>query len=238
MISRKSKMARFKRIVAINRPHHITNRGNRRQTIFFSDEDRKFYVGLLHKYGNQFGLKFWAYCLMPNHIHLVAVPEKPDSMALAIREAHRKYSMYINLRMKWQGTLWQQRYYSSPLEDAHLYRALRYVENNPVRAGMVKKAELYPWSSAPAHIFGNHDDLLSPNGFGMRKRAWKAYLREREEEAEIEDIRARTITGRPLGGDEFINQLEISLERDLRHKKTGRKKQKGNSGNSKPGSDF
>ena len=219
-------MPQLKRVVAVNCPHHITNRGNRRQTIFFSDEDKKFYLGLLHHYGNRFGLKFWAYCLMHNHVHLIAVPEKPDSMSLTIREAHRKYSIYVNLLMKWQGTLWQRRYYSVPLEDAHLHRALRYVENNPVRAGIVKKAEEYPWSSAPAHVLGNPDGLLSQNGPGIQKRSWRAFLREQEEEAEIDDIRTRTLTGRPLGGDEFVIELEETLSRVLRHKRPGRKKQK------------
>jgi len=220
-------MPQFKRVVAINCPHHITNRGNRRQPIFFSDEDKKFYLGLLLKYGNRFGLKFWAYCLMRNHVHLIAVPEKANSMSLAIREAHRKYSIYVNLLMQWQGSLWQRRYYSFPLEDTHLYQTLRYVENNPVRAGIVKTAEEYPWSSAPAHVLGKPDSLLSPNGLGIQKKAWRAYLREQEEEAEIEDIRARSMTGRPLGGDEFVAQLEDSLEREIRLKRAGRKKQNG-----------
>ncbi|MHB8056070.1 MAG: transposase [Candidatus Aminicenantales bacterium] len=218
-------MPRFKRVIVPNCPHHITNRGNRRETIFFNDEDKKVYLNLLFRYGNRFGLKFWAYCLMHNHVHLIAVPEKPDSMYLTIREAHRKYSIYINLLMKWQGTLWQRRYFSFPLEDAHLYRALRYVENNPVRAGIVKAAENYPWSSAAAHVLGNPDNLLSPNGLGIQRKFWKAYLREQEEEEEIKDIRDRTMTGRPLGGDEFITSLEDSLERELRLKKGGRKKQ-------------
>ena len=221
-------MPPFKRIVAVNRPHHITNRGNRRQTIFFGDEDRKIYLGLLCRHADKYRLKFWAYCLMHNHIHLIAVPENPESMSLTIRETHRKYSSYINILMNWKGTLWQRRFYSFPLEDAHLYRALRYVENNPVRAGIVKKAEEYRWSSAPAHVFGRRDGLLSPNGLGIKRNNWRAYLREQEEEAEIKDIRARSLTGRPLGGDEFIAELEQSLDLELRHKKPGRKKSDAN----------
>jgi len=220
-------MPRFTRVVVPNCPHHITNRGNHRQTIFFGDEDKRLYLRLLFRYGNRFGLKFWAYCLMPNHVHLIAVPEKPDSMHLTIREAHRKYTIQVNLQMDWQGSLWQGRYYSFPLEDVHLYRALRYVENNPVRAGITKTAEDYPWSSAPAHVFGIPDDLLSPNGLGIRGKAWRAYLREQEEEAEVKDIHDHIKTGRPLGGNEFVDQLESNLGRELQPKKPGRKKRNG-----------
>lgn len=225
-------MPRFTRVVIPNCPHHITNRGNRRQTIFFSDEDRNHYLFLLHQYGDRFGLKFLAYCLMHNHVHVIAVPEKPDSMHLTIREVHRKYTLLINLQMNWHGSVWQGRYYSFPLDDTHLYRAVRYVENNPVRAGIVKTAEKYPWSSAPAHVLGKTDGLLSPNGPGIRRKAWKAYLQEQEEEAEIKDIRNRTMTGRPLGGEEFIDQTELLLGRELRLKRPGRKKHNGSDDNS------
>lgn len=215
-------MSRFKRLVVPHCPHHITNRGNRRQRIFFSDEDKIFYLGLLHKYGNRFGLEFWAYCLMNNHVHLVAVPEKPDSMYLTIREAHRKYSIFINLKMNWQGTLWQRRYYSSPLESNRILPSFRYIENNPVRAGIVKTAEEYPWSSARAHVLGTPDDLLSPHELGIRRKEWQAFLRKQEVEDEFRDIRERTKTGRPLGGDEFILQLEETFKRTIQIKKRGR----------------
>ena len=217
-------MPRFKRLVVPGCPHHITNRGNRRQLIFFSEEDRQFYLGLLHTYGTRYGLAFWAYCLMPNHIHLVVVPENLLSMHLTIREVHRRYSLYINLKMNWQGSLWQKRYYSFPLEDAHLYRAVRYVENNPVRAELAKTAESYPWSSANAHVFGKPNILLSPNKLGIQQKDWKAYLREIEEEEELKEIRARILSGRPLGGDYFITSLEKTLGREIRPRSPGRKK--------------
>ncbi|MCX6566577.1 MAG: transposase [Candidatus Aminicenantes bacterium] len=220
-------MPRIARVVVPNCPHHITNRGNRRQAIFFGDEDKKLYLRLLLRYGDLFGLKFWAYCLMHNHVHLIAVPLKSDSMNLTIREAHKKYTSQVNLQMNWRGSLWQGRYYSFPLEDIHLYRALRYVENNPVRAGIVKIAENYPWSSASSHVLGKPDDMLSPDGLGIRGKAWRAYLREQEEEEEIKDIRNHIMTGRPLGGEDFINQLENTLGREVRPKKPGRKKHNG-----------
>jgi len=217
-------MPYIKRIVAMHCPHHITNRGNRRQPIFFRDEDRFFYLNLLHRYAKRFGLYFLAYCLMPNHIHLVAVPLKIKSMSLTIRETHRRFSIQINLIKNWQGTLWQRRYYSFPLEGSHLFRALRYVENNPVRAGLVKRAEDYPWSSAPAHVLGRSDLLVLPNKLDVQKSAWSAYLREVVNKAELEEIRKRSISGRPLGGDDFITHLGKSLGRDLKIKSPGRKK--------------
>ncbi len=217
------KMPRIARVIIPDCPHHITHRGNRRQVVFFSDEDRKLYLQLLLRYGDRYGLKFWAYCLMPNHVHLIAVPEKRDSMNLTLREAHKKYTSQINIQRNWRGSLWQGRYYSFPLEDIHLYRALRYVENNPVRAGLVKSAELYSWSSAAAHVLGKTDHFLSPGRLKMRGRAWAAYLCEKEEEEEIKEIRRHIMTGRPLGQDGFIAQLEKSLGRELRPQKRGRK---------------
>lgn len=217
-------MPYIKRIVALHHPHHITNRGNRRQPIFFRDEDRIFYLNLLHRYGKRFGLHFLAYCLMLNHIHLVAVPLKIKSMSLTIRETHRKFSIHINLIKNWQGTLWQRRFYSFPLEGAHLYETLRYVENNPVRAGIVKRAEDYPWSSAPAHVLGRSDILVLPNKLAVQKRAWSAYLREPVDKSELNEIRNRSRSGRPFGGDVFITHLEKTLGRDLKIKRAGRKK--------------
>jgi putative transposase len=161
---------------------------------------------------------------MPNHIHLVVVPENLKSMHLTIREVHRRYSLYINLKLNWQGSLWQKRYYSFPLEDAHLYRAVRYVENNPVRAGLVNTAESYSWSSANAHVYGKPNILLSSHKLGIQQKDWKAYLRETEEEEEIKEIRARILSGRPLGGDFFITSLEKTLGREIRPKSPGRKK--------------
>lgn len=217
-------MSRFKRLVVPHCPHHITNRGNRRQPIFFSDDDKEFYLGLLRDYGARYGLKFWAYCLMSNHIHLVAVPENEFSMHLTIREVHRKYSLFINLRMNWQGSLWQKRYYSFPIEDIRLPRTIRYVENNPVRAGLAKEAERYPWSSARAHIFGTPDPLLSSNGAGLRLKNWESFLRKNEKEDVLNEIRSRSLTGRPFGGDTFIAQLENLLDRNISPKSPGRKK--------------
>jgi len=215
-------MPRIARVVVTHCPHHITIRGNRRQAVFFTDEDRVLYLRLLRRYAVRYGLMIWAYCLMENHNHLIAVPERPDSMNMTLREAHKKYTMQINIRMDWRGSLWQGRYHSFPLDGAHLYRAVRYVENNPVRARLVPFAEKYRWSSAASHVFGTPDPLLSPCPL-QKGRSWVAYLRDKEEEEELRNIRSHIMSGRPLGTEKFIDQLEAKLGRELRPKKRGPK---------------
>jgi putative transposase len=213
-------MPRIARVVVPHCPHHITSRGNRRQAVFFCLEDRRLYLRLLSRYALRYGLSIWAYCLMENHVHLIGVPDKADSLNMVLREAHKKYTSQINIRMDWRGSLWQGRYYSFPLDAVHLFRAVRYVENNPVRAGIVAYAEKYSWSSAPAHVFRKADPLLSPCPL-QKGRSWAAYLRDREEEEEIKNIRRHIMTGRPLGSEDFIDQLEFELGRELRPKKRG-----------------
>ncbi|MBN1938383.1 MAG: transposase [Candidatus Aminicenantes bacterium] len=220
-------MPRMKRIVIPGIPFHITNRGNRRQQIFFNDEHKKTYLELLRRFAERFGLKIWAYCLMFNHIHLIALLLQLDSMHLTIRETHKKYTNFINLEKDWKGSLWQGRYDSFPLEEAHLYQAFRYVENNPVRAGIVKYAEEYRWSSARAHVFNTPDPVLSESPFKSQIKDWRAYLRKRENEAELQEIRDRIRTGRPFGSEEFIDRLEKTLDREIRPRKPGPKLNSG-----------
>ncbi len=133
-------MARLARIVIPGLPHHITQRGNRRQTVFFSDQDYRAYLDLLGDWSAKGGLKIWAYCLMPNHVHLIGVPKTEDSLRAAVAETHRRYTRLINFREGWRGHLWQERFHSFAMDEAYVYRAVRYVELNPVRAGLVKKA--------------------------------------------------------------------------------------------------
>ena len=145
-------MARFARAVAIHTAHHITQRGVDQQRIFFTDADRNIYLDCLAKYCAQARARILAYCLMSNHIHLVLIPEEPDSLAVAMRRTHSRYSLYLNARRQRVGHLWQNRFYSCPLDEEHLWIALGYVEKNPVRANLVSAAEDYKWSSAAAHL--------------------------------------------------------------------------------------
>jgi putative transposase len=176
-------MARLARVVAPGLPHHVTQRGNRRQQTFFSDDDYATYKALLAEHCAAAGVAVWAWCLMPNHVHLILVPPEPDALRAALGEAHRRYTRHVNFRAGWRGFLWQGRFASCPMDEAHLLSAARYVERNPVRARLVRRARDWRWSSAAAHLAGRDDGpvqvapLLEPVG----DRA--AFLRETSEDA-------------------------------------------------------
>jgi len=144
-------MPRVARIVVPGVPHHITQRGNNRQRVFFSDANRHLYLDLLKHYSQQLGLEVWAYCLMSNHVHLVAVPKSGDALAKAVGRTNFRFAQKLNYQLRRSGHLWQNRFLSCALEDVHLWRAMRYVERNPVRAGLVRVPWRYEWSSAAAH---------------------------------------------------------------------------------------
>ncbi len=219
-------MARLPRVVIPVYPHHITQRGNRNQNVFFSKNDKWLYLELLKKEASKAGIAFWAYCLMDNHVHLIAVPGKKESLAKGIGETHKKYSRTINSRNDWKGYLWQGRFFSCPLDEGHLYAAVRYVERNPVRAGIVERAEDYCWSSARVHVFGDKDDLLSDNFLISEIPNWESFLREETNETDKRLFRSHARTGRPLGDNKFIDKLEKMTGRSLRRKKPGPKKHK------------
>lgn len=132
-------MARIARVIAPGIPHHVTQRGNRRQQTFFCDDDYQAYSDLMADWCKKYHVEIWAWCLMPNHVHLIAVPETEDGLARAIGEAHRRYTRRINFREKWKGHLWQERFASFPMDESYLLAAARYVEMNPVAAGIVLK---------------------------------------------------------------------------------------------------
>ena len=127
-------------------------RGNRREDVFFGDADRRRYLLLMLEYARAHALEIWAYCLMTNHVHFVAVPREPEALAATFKPVHMRYAQHVNRRLRTTGHLWQGRYHSCPLDEEHLWQAVRYVERNPVRAGLVRRAERYPWSSAAAHV--------------------------------------------------------------------------------------
>ena len=219
-------MARLARIVVPGLPHHVTQRGNRRMEIFFTPEDRQVYLALLRKYLERHGLQVYAYCLMTNHLHLVAMPSTQVALSRTLRDTHTAYASYINRREGVSGHLWQGRFFSSVLEDAHLWAAVRYVERNPVRAGLVTQAIDYPWSSAAAHARGTTDPVLS-RGFpppGVIKD-WGVWLQDEEEQASTY-LRRQTNTGRPCGGPSFLTALEDLLQRRLQPLTRGRKTRK------------
>lgn len=220
-------MARLARVVAPGFPHHITQRGNRRQQTFFSDEDYRAYKGLMAEWCGRCGVEIWAYCLMPNHVHLIAVPETEDALTRAIGEAHRRYTRRVNFREGWRGHLWQGRFASFPMDEAYLLAAARYVELNPVRAGLVPKPESWPWSSARAHLAGTGDDLVRTPPLLEMVDGWREFLKDGLASDDADAIRRAERTGRPLGGDPFIAKLEKRLKRTLRKAKPGPKLRRG-----------
>lgn len=201
-------MPRSARIVVPMVPHHLIQRGNRRQNVFFSDEDKAYYVRLLRQWCSVRGVSIWAYCLMDNHVHFVAVPSTLASLAEAFGAVHQKYTKAINGRYGWQGFLWQGRFLSFPLDARYLYRAIRYVELNPVRAKIVEDASDYPWSSAPAHVLGKGDPLLSRNPLGMGEEEWAAYLAAGLIESETALFRDHANSGKPLGDENFLCKIK------------------------------
>ena len=205
-------MARLARIVAPGLPHHITQRGNRRQETFFSDNDYRTYLELMAEWCRKCDVDVWAYCLMPNHIHLIAVPETEEGLRRAIGEAHRLYTRYINFKKGWRGHLWQGRFFSYPMDERHLLAAARYVELNPIRARLTSKAERYPWSSASAHIDGIDDRLVKVSPLKEMVADWKSFLLEDVSVKEVNRFRHHERTGRPLGDDGFVTKIEKSIK--------------------------
>jgi putative transposase len=224
ILKRKLQMARLPRIVVPGYPHHVINRGNRRQTVFFSDEDKRYFYELLKRETAKAKISIWIYCLMDNHVHLIAVPEKEDALAKGIGEAQRKYALTINTRNDWKGHLWQSRFDSYPMDEIYLYFAARYIERNPVKAGLVENAEDYHWSSARAHVFGAKDELLTDFDLTLSIADWASYLKEGTSESDASLFQSHAKSGRPLGDDKFLDELEAKTGRSLRKKKKGRRK--------------
>jgi len=216
-------MARIARVIATGIPHHVTQRGNRRMPTFFRDEDYQTYISLMTEWCCKCGVEIWAYCLMPNHVHLVAVPETEAGLRRGIGEAHRRYSRMINFRENWRGHLWQGRFASFPMDDTYLLAAARYVEMNPVRAHLVADAALWLWSSARAHIDGNNDQLVTVAPLLKIVDDWRLFLSGTLEEEQLKSIRMHERTGRPLGGEQFFTQLESTCGRYLKRGKPGPK---------------
>ena len=217
-------MPRIARVVAPGLPHHITQRGSRNQKVFFSSADRRSYMGILKEEIEKHCVEIWAYCLMDNHVHFIAVPPNRDSLAKVFREAHKRYARMINQRQGWRGHLWQERFHSFVMDEQYLYAAVRYVEKNPVKAKLVERAEHYAWSSAKAHVKRSEDSLLSRFYLVDEIKNWSSYLLEDEKESVSYEkcLQVHLRTGRPLGAERFIQKVEEATQRGLYKKKAGR----------------
>jgi putative transposase len=222
-------MVRIARVIAPGFPHHVTQRGNRRQQTFFCDDDYQVYVDLLREQCLAHGVLIWGWCLMPNHAHLIAVPASETGLRLAIGNTHWRYTRHVNFREKWRGYLWQGRFTSCPLDEEHLLAAARYVDRNPVRAGLVSEPESWRWSSAASRILGGPDPLLDtacplPN---RSTRPWKDFVMAPTRAEDLAALRRHTRTGRPLGSASFAEKISTLLGRDLRKQKPGPKPKEG-----------
>ncbi len=183
------------------------------------DRHRTFYLDLLRRHCGRHRVHILGYCLMVNHVHLVVVPEEPHSLARALGRTHNDYARWLQASLGLTGHLWQNRYWSCPMDEAHCWEALRYIELNPVRAGLAETAWEYRWSSAAAHVRGRDSrELLDLSAWAGRFTAafWRESLEKGFENAALAGrLREATRFGRPLGSDEFAALLERKLGRRL-----------------------
>lgn len=209
-------MPRIARLVVPEIPHHVTQRGNRCQRTFFGEEDYARYLKLLRYWCGRAGTRVWAWCLMPNHVHLILVPQRMDGLAGAMAPVHQRYTWGINQREGWRGRLWQDRFGSAPMDEDHLHACFRYVELNPVRAGLVERPEQWRWSSSRAHLGVAGDGITEVESGHERIPDWRALLDSGLRASERSALRAGERTGRPLGGLAFIDRLSAIVGRPLR----------------------
>lgn len=220
-------MPRIARIVAVGLPHHITQRGNYKQKVFLNNNDRKRYLSWIQEYSHKYSLSILAFCLMPNHVHFIAIPNKEESLAKTFNIAHMRYSQYFNKKIQAKGHLWQGRFYSCVLDEAHLMLAAKYIERNPVRANIVRKPWEWKWSSASTHINKEKSPIKLKDLFEiieMSQETWRQYIDSKEEGMILDKIKTHTRAGRPLGEVDFIEELEKKFDKRLLASPRGRPK--------------
>jgi putative transposase len=216
-------MARLARVVIPGLAHHVTQRGNGRQKVFFSDEDYALYLRLITQACKVARVTCLGYCLMPNHLHLILVPADADGLRAALSKANRAYAGLINARRKVTGHFWQGRYGSVPMDDAHLLEALRYTLMNPVKAKLVARPEAWRWSSAKAYLKSKDDGLTNPRKIDKLIDDMRAFLAEEPDKAQLQRLLAAETIGRPAADPDFIKELEALTGRTLMPEKRGPK---------------
>ena len=214
-------MPRFQRLVVEGFPHHVTQRGVRRQQTFFGDRDYSAYLDIARNQLDDSQLAVLAYCLMPNHVHFVVIPQDRRAFSRFFCEVHKRYARRTNARNDWKGHLWQQRFFSVVMDERHCAAAMRYVELNPVRAALVERVPDWPWSSARANLGYDKDDLVDTARTREFVTNWAEFLAETPADAELANIRRQTRIGRPEGDSGFIDLLEQRTGRRLRRRRPG-----------------
>jgi putative transposase len=222
-------MTRLARIVIPGWVHHVTQRGNHRQTVFFGDNDRLVYIALLAKCLSLHDILLVGYCFMGNHVHLAMIPKSESTFGKGIGQMHHDYALWQNVQRNQNGHLWQNRFFSCPVEEDRVWDMLAYIELNPVRAGLVANAWDWKWSSAQAHIGDNDPSNLLDMNY-LRKtftaEEWKQYLMKVAAEREMAtQVRTATATGCILASEETVRRLEQKMGRALLPQKRGRKPQ-------------
>jgi putative transposase len=216
-------MARLARVVIPGHPHHVTQRGNGRAQTFFGDGDYALYRDLLAAHCRAAGVEVWAWCLMPNHVHLILVPSDPDGLRRALARVHRNYAGTIQARRKRTGHFWQGRFGAVAMDEHHLAAALRYVSLNPVRARLAERAQDWRWSSTRAHLRGKDDGVTALAPVRDRFPDFADVLACEPEANLFAALRAAESIGRPLGDERFLTRLERKIGRVLKPGKRGPK---------------
>lgn len=209
-------MARLARVVIPDHPHHVTQRGNGRARTFFADADYALYRDLLAEHCRAAGVEVWAWCLMPNHVHLILVPSDADGLRRSLARVHRQYAGVIQARRKRTGHFWQGRFGAVAMDEDHLAAALRYVSLNPVRARLVDRAQDWRWSSTRAHLRGREDGITALRPIRDRFPDFADLLASEQNADTVERLRAAESVGRPLGDDRFLARLERLTRRRLK----------------------
>ena len=217
-------MARLPRLVLPGIPHHITQRGNGRQRTFFDDDDYALYLDLLAQAAEQAQTEIWSYCLMPNHVHIILVPSDKDGLRRTLGDTHRRYTGYINARRRTTGHLWQGRFSSVAMDEAHLHQAFRYIALNPVRARLVTRPEDWTWSSVRAHFAQTDDHVVTVAPALERVGDFRTFLGEEFDEAmSYAALRRAESVGRPIGSKEWLSDMEAKTGLTLAPQKPGPK---------------
>jgi putative transposase len=217
-------MPRRSRVIIPNVAHHVTQRGNNKQIIFREDQDFSNYCYWVNQYSIKYKVSVLAYCLMTNHVHFIVVPQYAEGLSRMFNTVHMRYAQYFNYKKQTSGHLWQGRFFSCVLDDAHLYCAIRYVEQNPVRASMVKYPWDYVWSSARRHVKMPVKKYIKVKETSLIDHSdWKEYLIEGDKDRD-DLLRKKTAKGIAFAGEKFITYWEEKLGCVLADQKSGRKK--------------
>jgi len=220
-------LSRYRRLVVPGYPHHVTQRGVRKQTTFFDNDDFRRYLRLAKEMLEQSDIEVWAYCLMPNHVHAVVLPTTTKSLSSFFGPLHRKYARQTNQKYDWSGHLWQGRFFSVAMDEAHTVSAMRYVEMNPVRAGFCDRADDWQWSSAKANLGFATDPLVDRRSTMSVISNWDDYLNQPQDEVQVDSLRTQTMTGRPQGSPLFLRTLETISGRRVTKALSGRRPKTG-----------